>query len=1395
MKLFSNNDKVKDYFKNAIDDSNLELELIFGYNPQENPINKKEFMNVLRKCETTYKKISETVNLDIRIDYKGNPSSVRGTIHGLDSIKKYCKNNNLLSVKDNLEFIEKKNSNKTGFETIRDDNFNVRLTLKSENNLSMNHRFVTSFINDVDNKNKHYRYKKRISFVTDDKMFRIDLTVVKSTNYYRGKYDFKKSFKEANILSNKETFELEVEYLGWSKNVGVQEVDELFQTLNETIETEIKHKSIGNIYDPLNLGIVIKDDIPEDDYPSEDYVYEIDSPKYESVAPTLYLNYETSNIRYSYDHYRALLGKFTRIKKEYFVGSGIDMKVFYALEEYYKRGMDIGIISNIYETVEDNFTEDTSGMKYIDTIVNISLYPSIGGINKIDVPLKYIYGGNYTIEEDIIREGRDLDDSKKKQSIEEEELKELTKSKDKETSELAKSALSKGGASITDVKNDKINEIINYLLNKLEQNIVLLSKVVYETDKLISYKLKKSVINKYREITGQYAKYFTFIGPQPKTLNQECIMPNNPKSIIVDYAVTEKADGVRYQLFIFNKNGYLINSKENVIDTGCHFKYLTGEWIIDGEYITKDKYNQPMNKFMAFDVYWCGLKSIPQPAHTYPFLARDPLDDGARYNFLKEFERLITENPSISFKPAIEKMNETNTSTIWKQKLKEQGINTDSIVTEELKKEYIAILSNEKDEPIIHYGENNISIGVKNYEFGYQSENNEDKVNVSDLSKNDATKIFSVSKSILKKDKDYYYDYRIDGLIYLPTRLSVNGSIEGFQSKKIYGTWPLNYKWKPPEENTIDFKVKIKKEMVDGKLIDKEIPYVSHQDGVRVVGKYKQVELYVGYKECEDKSINYCMKVMMSEDIIKLNDNNLQLFNVNGPEDERYNITNIPLTNGKLLCDNFDKDQINDGDIVEMRFERDAENSMYWVPIRVRSDKIKPQFFDIAYDVWDTINNPVTESMINGVDFIKDKDIFEDNTGKYYVNENNNILSESEKLRKLHNFIKSKLIGGTMSSFNGKVKVLDLSCGQGGDIQKYVNYRSNVSLLVGIDISSNIHEACRRFYCNKDKQKTKAAFFRGDTSKNIMRGEVSEVEDGSPEDKKHTDTIINIIYNKKSKIPKEYEDINNRFNGIAQSGFDIVSSQFSLHYYFKNKSTLDGFIENLKDNVKHNGYFIGTCYNGEYIFNYFEERRKHFEKIRLIENEGLSSDEEDEDYEKEMRDKERQFIYTDTKGNVVFSIEKDYDIEDFKYNRGDESNLFGNKINVYMDSIGQNIPEYLVNFDYFKEIMEENGFELSIPNVKINHHIFRKDYFDNGLGQFSTIISNLNEISHKDKDLKKIDKSGNNIAYYKEALDMRADFDYYDRSKKRNVVKERSTVSPLLTLSSFNNYFIFKRVN
>ena len=64
---------------------------------------------------------------------------------------------------------------------------------------------------------------------------------------------------------------------------------------------------------------------------------------------------------------------------------------------------------------------------------------------------------------------------------------------------------------------------------------------------------------------------------------------NNPRSILEDYAVTEKADGERYELFITNKKGYLINAKMNVVDTILEFENYPGEWLFDGEYITKDK--------------------------------------------------------------------------------------------------------------------------------------------------------------------------------------------------------------------------------------------------------------------------------------------------------------------------------------------------------------------------------------------------------------------------------------------------------------------------------------------------------------------------------------------------------------------------------------------------------------------------------------------------------------------------------------------------------------------------------------------------------------------------------------------------------------------------------------
>ena len=42
---------------------------------------------------------------------------------------------------------------------------------------------------------------------------------------------------------------------------------------------------------------------------------------------------------------------------------------------------------------------------------------------------------------------------------------------------------------------------------------------------------------------------------------------------------------------------------------------------------------------------------------------------------------------------------------------------------------------------------------------------------------------------------------------------------------------------------------------------------------------------------------------------------------------------------------------------------------------------------------------------------------------------------------------------------------------------------------------------------------------------------------------------------------------------------------------------------------------------------------------------------------------------------------------------------------------------------------------------------------------------------------------------------MRTSFEYYDKTKKQKVVREVYSIDPLVTLSSFNNYFIFKRTH
>ena len=152
--------------------------------------------------------------------------------------------------------------------------------------------------------------------------------------------------------------------------------------------------------------------------------------------------------------------------------------------------------------------------------------------------------------------------------------------------------------------------------------------------------------------------------------------------------------------------------------------------------------------------------------------------------------------------------------------------------------------------------------------------------------------------NILTKAEKKAYEYRIDGLIFIPLFNAVKGDTSIDKPDYIGGKWSRNFKWKPPEENTIDFQVRYIKEKVGTRTKDKEIPYTIHnEDGHEILNKYKQLQMLVKYDKKDDKSLDYCMRIL--DDTVE-DKGDLILFN---PDPERsLHQTNIPvdITNKKV---------------------------------------------------------------------------------------------------------------------------------------------------------------------------------------------------------------------------------------------------------------------------------------------------------------------------------------------------------------------------------------------------------------------------------------------------------------------------------------------------------------
>ena len=1181
---------IHDYMKYSIQEDHVELEVVYGdLSDKSKFMTKQQFLDLKHYLtqQPNYSNLGVSDTLDIKTElrnkHKSFPSSFRLSIDGLTEIQKYCKQDLLETVDytivNKLRYKDSKNPS-FKFDALFSTEYPCRVNLKQELPIEKYSKEGTVFTKDWSTKNKSFRYKKRYSFLTKNKIWRIDLTAVKQT--HGGEYF--KTFKSSNVLGEREIFEFEVEYVGNADEQNLFNIPPIVkyaEIVNDVGAGDYEWNSpIGNIFNTVE-DFQLDPETEElylDESPRYDQGIEFDSPIVTPRSPTR-------------------LPLTVTVKKEFWK----DSEQEHIWKEIYSGYTNEGDWElQAYKFIPRKKIVQGSDV-YVETEISPHLELETGTISMFTIDAGYIVEDLsevwYQLENPVAESPRGMEES-----------------------ESPKGSSMKGGAGPFDLIDASTynNDVIKELLKDLNSILCECFEVIQGSKYILSKSDEVSVIKEYCNMTDQkYNPRWSFVGPQPVSMGTEHLNPLNPNSIVSGYAVTEKADGVRAELIIKDKKGYLITPKKKVIELGVIFE-TNDNWIFDGEYITQNKKGESIQLFMIFDLYYSS-QSGTQP-NTYPWYSKKGV---SRSGLIHDFKESVE---------------------------------------------------------ITRYSDS-CRIGFKQYFNGPEK-----LIEKEGKFKNLST-ILKYSKKILDKELNLGgFEYYTDGLIFLPMFLPVKGTSDGESVKSIKGTWTLNYKWKPPEENTIDFKIIFYKKNPD-------IYSYSYQgeDGRKEIRNYQKVQLAVGYREQDDTSIDFNWAQLTNK---PRNKQNFQYFDPPEHKTNNIHITNIPLVNGKMICEK-DKKSIEPGMIVEMRYDPDAVRGYHWIPLRIRDDKVKPQYFTIANNIWNTINNPVTPEMIQGVVNFEELQQVVPKSQEYYVN---TYESDDSPIRDLHNYIKGKLISRVGSSpHKGGLMIADLSCGRGGDIKKYLSVKNKVEFILGLDISSNINEAAQRYHYLMG-EKPKALFLQYDTSKSIME------KQGCLGDIEICETMIDMIMNQSQSVPKEFKDVQRDYKGLAKQGFDIVSSQFSLHYYFKNEETLRGFCENVRDLCSSGGYFIGTCYDGMEVFRMFDSIRKDTVEMK------------------------------DEFGSLIYQIKKLYDTSVFTYESGTldkegvMDDMLGNEIEVFMSSIGQPIIEYLVNFQFFTELMADYGFEPAIPP-------FGKDEFNmikQPFQSFNSIIANLDTIRERD---------------------------------------------------------------
>lgn len=487
--------------------------------------------------------------------------------------------------------------------------------------------------------------------------------------------------------------------------------------------------------------------------------------------------------------------------------------------------------------------------------------------------------------------------------------------------------------------------------------------------------------------------------------------------------------------------------------------------------------------------------------------------------------------------------------------------------------------------------------------------------------------------------------YKLDGIIF-------TGVEQMYTRDKREQKYPI-YKYKPPTTNSIDVFITFQKNIGIKGYNDVFDNTITPNQVYRITNIY--VYDLIGGKEIPIP--------FMKEEL----------------NHEAY----FPLINGSVR--DIDGNFVQDSTVVEIVYNNNIAipHQYRWTILRTRWDKTESvvryqkkygNFKDVAIKIWYSIKEAILIDDIKNLGdpntYPKQQKILQSKITSSVITAEREqdiyyqkISNLAKNMRAYHNWVKTILITTYCSPNNNERKsVLDIGCGQGGDLMKW--YHARVGYYVGIDadyngIYSSTNGAISRY--NEFKKKFpgfgKTVWIHADASVKLdVKSQEQKIPNMTPQNK----TLIEKTFLKNTK-------------------FDIISSQFALHYLFESTETVNNLIDNIKNYLKTGGYIILTLFDAQMVMNKFQDKEIYTS------------------------------YYTDDDGkkNKLYEIIKKFD--------GPLKDDAGQPIDVYMSWImneNKYEQEYLVTPKLLNKTMEKAGCRLVETDLFSNLYNINQQFFE-----------------------------------------------------------------------------------